>query len=322
MRLGLEPTDRRIDLDQIMQRWVDAGARFSDETRAVYSKAARGRPRLHRCAHCQFGQFKPIVVGDDGFYAGISAQNYYNDEKWEFDRAFAIITAQRAASVVDIGCGSGMFLGKLAALPQMQCAGVEINEAAAASARARGLDVRICNFTQQAITGAPSADVITAFQVLEHVKNPIAMLKSLRALVHDDGLVLVGVPDTEGLISRHLDALTEIPPHHVTYWTEASLRSAMSRVGLEIVRLEREPLSKALWDGYLPDVWEEGGWPAHYGRVAAKLAGAPGDGMLWIANVLNAAGMTTMHGVGGHSMLAVARPAAIPSAQRKAARDH
>lgn len=316
--MALNSTERRIDLDAVMRRWVQAGATFSDETLGSYSTAARGRLRFHRCARCGFGQFRPVVVGDSGFYGAISQDKYYNREKWEFKRALTQVRARNARSVLDVGCGSGFFLDKVKEIDlAIAVAGIEINDDAAALARARGLEVYVRNFAFEPITGIAAAEIVTAFHVLEHVRKPDAFLVSLRQLVRADGLVLIAVPDADGLISKFPDALTELPPHHVTYWNETSLRSAMSHAGLELLRVEREPLSDILWDGYFPELWADKAWPAHFGRVAARLAGQPGEGMAWVARVLANAGMSNLHGVGGHSLLAMAQPVALTPRRRR-----
>lgn len=309
LRAGFEPTDRTIDLDLIMKRWSEVGVQLRPDTMRAFSRAVHGELRLHACAKCGFARFQPVVVGDADFYAAITEDDYYNNEKWEFDRASAIVSAANASSVLDVGCGAGHFLEQVrrSANGAVSLGGVELSEVAAERARAIGFDVFVSRYAEGDFVDLPKADVVCAFQVLEHVADPIGFLAGLKQITRPEGLVLIGVPDAEGLISRHWDSLTELPPHHVSYWTGESLAQAFAAVGLELVSLEREPLSKVLWEGYFPDIWSDGAWPSRIGRAVARLAREPGDGMLWVSRTLASARMTALYGVGGHSMLAVGR---------------
>jgi SAM-dependent methyltransferase len=101
-----------------------------------------------------------------------------------------------------------------------------------------------------------SFDAVCMFQVLEHLPDPVAALKSARRLLSSHGVLILGVPDSEGP-SRHFpSALTNIPPHHVSRWCESAFRIGMPRLGFRVLRVAREPMPSYMWDFYLRGMTE------------------------------------------------------------------
>lgn len=77
-------------------------------------------------------------------------------------------------------------------------------------------------------------DVITSFEVMEHIKDPIVFLKDINKLLKNDGFMLISVPNlikTRYLEQTKVRELGDYPPHHLTLWTEKGLESALKRAG-------------------------------------------------------------------------------------------
>jgi SAM-dependent methyltransferase len=299
-----------VDIDEIIKRWSDCGASFDEKTLERYSGQRIGPIRLYQCSVCGFGVYRPIVFGDSGFYSAIGQLDYYNAEKWEFDRSIAFVQSEKAHTVIDVGCGSGFFLNKLrATIPSIKVIGIEINEAAAAKARSQGHQVEIADWQSEAFQAddLPRADVVVCHQVLEHVDDPLRLLRMVRSMSKHSGLAIVSTPDSEGLVGADIGALTELPPHHVTKWNERAFRAALPRFGFSVLDIEYEPLPQNLWSGYFPAVWKSNKWPALLGRAAARLANLHGEGMNWVADNFARKGIKYVYGVGGHTIFVVAR---------------
>jgi SAM-dependent methyltransferase len=310
-------TNEVVDIDGLMKRWSNHGVVFSANTLNRYSSEKLGPIFLYQCKSCGFGQYLPIVVGDSDFYAAIGRVEYYTEDKWEFSRSLQLIRNEGARSVIDVGCGSGLFLDQLrTAMPSIKATGLEINESAAAQARSRGHHVEILDWSSDnfAIDGVPKADLVVCHQVLEHVGDPVRFLEAIRAMLTDKGLAIISTPDSAGLVGAQIDSLTEQPPHHVTKWTEQAFRAALPRAGFHSIHVYYEPLPKILWPGYFPKVWEANGWPALLGRAAARFGNLGGEGMTWISDIFERKGISYIYGVGGHTIMATARPLAAEEA--------
>lgn len=101
--------------------------------------------------------------------------------------------------VLDVGCFNGQFLSTLG--NECKLYGIEIHEAAALKAQELGVKVVASN-----IDGIKSLnqnfDVITAFDVIEHVHNPYEFLTQLSYLLNDDGMLIISSGNTEALSWR------------------------------------------------------------------------------------------------------------------------
>ena len=141
---------------------------------------------------------------------------------------------QPAGRLLDYGCGSGSF-ARLAARAGYEAVGIE------PFSLGQGLDspgLRLVRGSiEQSGERASSFDVITLWQVLEHVPDPAALLAQLVPYLSPGGTLVVSVPNFASWQSRvfgpgwfHLD-----PPRHVTHFEPATLLSLFERLGLQVI---------------------------------------------------------------------------------------
>lgn len=136
-------------------------------------------------------------------------------EKADLLRAAGALKA--GARALDVGCSSGAWL-EVARGAGLHPVGVEIGAATAAGARDRGLDVRTGTL-EEALAGLAheSFDLITFWDVLEHLRDPVAELRMARDLLAPGGSVAATFPNVEGwyprLTRRVLTPLTGVWEH-------------------------------------------------------------------------------------------------------------
>ncbi|MEL7130564.1 MAG: class I SAM-dependent methyltransferase, partial [Pseudomonadota bacterium] len=197
-----------------------------------------GIETLHLVRDLETGvmRFDPPVLGDARFYQALRSFDWYHPAtKEEF--AAAAGWAHPGEPIIDIGAGDGGFA---AHVPKEQYLGLETDPDAVAACRAKGLDIRstsIEDILQQ--IGPGYAGLVTAFQVLEHVSDPSTFISDMVSLVRPGGRVAIGVPDAGSYVANLPDFMLNGPPHHLTWWTEASLESLMTRHGLTIRSVNR-----------------------------------------------------------------------------------
>jgi 2-polyprenyl-3-methyl-5-hydroxy-6-metoxy-1,4-benzoquinol methylase len=121
------------------------------------------------------------------------------------------------ASLLDVGCGNGEFM-RAAREAGLDAEGFDVSEAAAEFCRGRGLTARAGDFQQA--TFERKFDVITFWDVLEHLLEPVAALQKARSLLAPGGLLFTKTPGTAGLslaltalVPRLGGALLAIPAH-------------------------------------------------------------------------------------------------------------
>ncbi len=146
-------------------------------------------------------------------------------------------------SVLDVGCSDGRF-GELVESMGHTVVGVDGMELP-------GVRTRISEFYETdldqglaELLGGRRFDLIVAADVLEHLRTPEMLLAELKALLSEDGIILVSVPNLShwygrlkvgsGMFSYDRRGLFDVG--HLRFFTPVSFRRTASSVGLEIVK--------------------------------------------------------------------------------------
>jgi SAM-dependent methyltransferase len=136
-------------------------------------------------------------------------------------------------TILDIGCATGSFLA--AASAAWQTVGVEFSAEAAQRAREQfGLTVY-----QGSVEHAPLTpgqfDVVTMWDVLEHVPNPTETLRCAHRLLRPDGILLARVPNLDAWDARLFgDAWAGLDqPRHMFVTSEATLARLLEGTGFQ-----------------------------------------------------------------------------------------
>ena len=138
----------------------------------------------------------------------------------------------RKGRLLDVGCALGDFLIE-AKDAGWDVEGVEISHYAAQRARERGLRVSAGRIEDLDLPAA-SFDVITLYDSIEHMTDPVATLAAVRRLLVPDGLVHVVTPNVGGLQARALGRFWYHfkPGEHLFYFSPDTLRATLERSGL------------------------------------------------------------------------------------------
>ena len=142
---------------------------------------------------------------------------------------------------MDVGCGAGTFL-LVARSRGWKVAGIEPAENAAADAKSFGLPV-FCGFVEE-YPGEPgvSYDAITAFEVLEHVPDPVRMLRAMQQLLRPKGQLVLSVPNLDDPFCLKQQIPTAMPPIHINFFNRSSLTVALERAGYGEIRFRTLPV--------------------------------------------------------------------------------
>jgi len=151
--------------------------------------------------------------------------------------------------VLDVGCSSG-YLAEALTARGCVVSGVEVDVGLAESARPHLeklvlADVESCNLVE--IFGAGSFDVVVFGDVLEHLRDPLPVLRQARPLLAEGGLVVVSVPNiAHGSIRLALlQGRFEYQPTglldntHLRFFTLNTLEQLVRDAGLLVVEVRR-----------------------------------------------------------------------------------
>lgn len=142
---------------------------------------------------------------------------------------------QTRGKILDVGCFCGVFLS-VAAQEGWECYGIEPLVMPAIYARGR-FGLNITTGTLDDSVFAPNFfDVVTAFQVFEHMLDPKRELERIYRFLKPGGLVLIEVPniDTWGvriLGRRHRHFVQD----HVSFFSVETLGYLLEKTGFELV---------------------------------------------------------------------------------------
>jgi 2-polyprenyl-3-methyl-5-hydroxy-6-metoxy-1,4-benzoquinol methylase len=138
-------------------------------------------------------------------------------------------------SILDIGCATGAFLA--AGSADWQVVGVEPSAEAARIAQEQ-LGLKIYSGTiEQAPLEPGQFDVVTMWDVLEHVTNPYETLSHVKRLLRPDGVLVARVPNLDAWDARlfgHCWAGLD-QPRHIFVPSEATLTRLLQKAGFTLI---------------------------------------------------------------------------------------
>jgi len=134
-------------------------------------------------------------------------------------------------TILDVGCGTGIFL-KGARSKGWETQGVEISSAAAGYAKQKyGLEVMVGK-VEDATLPPDSVDVATLWHLVEHLEDPLGTLRCLYGLLKPGGLIVFETPNARDLRgSSHLWRGDGHPRYHRFLFSPQTLRWTLKGAG-------------------------------------------------------------------------------------------
>ncbi len=125
--------------------------------------------------------------------------------------------------ILDVGCGDGFFLEEAKKLG-WEAHGTEYSDEATEICKSKNIEVK-CGALNDLSYPENFFDVVTSFEVIEHINNPVETVSAMRKVVRKGGLVYVTTPNFNAL-SRYIlkDRYNIIEyPEHLCYYTPRTL---------------------------------------------------------------------------------------------------
>ncbi len=174
----------------------------------------------------------------------------------------------RPGRALDVGCGTGEFL-EILQRQGWDVAGIEPNLRAAQQARARlGAEAIQAISLEEASFPPGTFDLITLWDVLEHLDDPPAALRRLAGWLHPAGLLALGVPNLESWDARFFGPawIGWDAPRHLYLFPDSILREILAASGFSILA------TLCLYGGYGPFILSlDFALVEHYGEKARLL---------------------------------------------------
>jgi len=225
----------------------------------LFEKAGDGRGlgkiSLYRCGSCRtvyLGRYSESY--DDDLYAyyrkyqGRTKEELYDPLTLRsYIKVLRLLSTRGGGtSILDVGCGTGAFVD--AALAEgYKAEGIELAQPAVDIACVYGLPVKNLDFFSAEIQEC-SKDVLTMFEVIEHLPDPVAFLRRAEMVVKPGGLIYITTPNFNSIDRRVLGARWDaIHREHLCYFTPSTLMGLIRRnTGLELIHSETRNISEQL----------------------------------------------------------------------------
>lgn len=201
---------------------------------------------LYECQTCKVQWWSPMKNPGAEWY-----ENDFKSAHRNFDpilkpnvkhKDTIIFFDDRVGRVLDIGCGVGNFLA-LANKKGWECWGIDFDRDSVVTAHNTfGLENVEASDLTTFIKRNPSEkfDLVTFFDVFEHIDNHVEFLSQVQLLLKQDGYIALSVPYRHGW--RYLMP-HDLPPRHLTRWDDKSISSFLHRNGFTVKKVWKYPVS-------------------------------------------------------------------------------
>jgi SAM-dependent methyltransferase len=176
----------------------------------------------------------------DAYHKLISAAGETSPARWE-DRKAALTPYKQSGALLDLGCSSGSFLEFMGS-ESWKLYGVEMSAESARTAEERSKAQVFVGDILDAPFPRESFDVITCFDVLEHLYEPRRVMSRVGEWLKPGGIFYVLVPNVNSAEARVFGSYwhgLELP-RHLFHYSPASLKFLAESAGLREVSLETQ----------------------------------------------------------------------------------
>lgn len=142
----------------------------------------------------------------------------------------------KGMSLLDVGAGYGFLLQQMRVRHGVEGVGVELSEQESRYGKSLGLDIRNGSLDAAGLSH-DAFDLVTSFEVIEHVADPAAFVRELVHYVKPGGHLLVMTDNFQSRVARELGPSFPkwIPHAHISHFGPKTLERLFGDMALEVV---------------------------------------------------------------------------------------
>ncbi len=165
---------------------------------------------------------------------------WWNETYKSYYKMFEKYILNKHRRLLEIGSGPGYFL-KCGKELGWDVLGVEPSKQAYKYSTKLGVSVINQFFSEESVGNNNKFDVVFMMNVLEHLPNPISLIKTAKNLLDKNGIICIISPNDynpfQNILRKNLDyePWWVVPKHHINYFNFHSIKDLLERLGFEIV---------------------------------------------------------------------------------------
>ena len=204
-----------------------------------YSSGNHGR--IVRCDNCGLIYVNPIEKGIEKNYETIEDRDYLKSKEARtetFKRDLREIEKyKKKGKILDIGCGPGLFL-KVAKDNEWEDYGVELSKWAFDYGKNMGVNI-INKRLEKVKFNDEFFDVITLWDVIEHVENPSGLLLEIKRILKNDGIIVLNTPNIGSAFAKIMGKRWwNLMGMHIYYFDKKTIIKILEKNGYKIIKIK------------------------------------------------------------------------------------
>ena len=193
---------------------------------------------LFKCKNCSlvFANKIPSVKELEAHYSNYSRNDYlspitikrYNELLDKFEKY------RKTNNILDVGCGIGYFLEE-AKKRGWNVYGTEYTEEALKICNEKGISLNKGKLNPDNYNF--KFDIVTSFEVIEHINNPIEEITNINSILRNEGLFYLTTPNFNSINRYYLKEKWNVIvyPEHLTYYTKSTLKKLIQKQGFKTI---------------------------------------------------------------------------------------
>ncbi|MBL1280579.1 MAG: class I SAM-dependent methyltransferase [Fluviicola sp.] len=150
---------------------------------------------------------------------------------------------RKTNKILDVGAGNGFFL-EIAKARGWEVHGTELTKKAIDFCRTKDINMEQ-GCLDEIKYEAETFDVITSFEVIEHINNPKTIVPEMHRILRKGGKCYVTTPNFNSLLRYRLKAKYDVIayPNHLCYFTKKTLRKVFSEAKFSVEQIKTTGIS-------------------------------------------------------------------------------
>ena len=150
---------------------------------------------------------------------------------------------RKTNNLLDVGSGNGFFL-EIAKARGWNVYGTELTNQAVKECENKGFQMKKGSLNEVDFK-ADQFDVITSFEVIEHINNPKEIVKEMHRILRTNGYIYITTPNFNSVLRYRLKSRYDVIeyPNHLCYYTKKTLRLLFMNAGFSVKKIKTTGIS-------------------------------------------------------------------------------